>query len=171
MTSFLSRTKIKPWSFICEGTNSDIVFSNFPNLNNLPNNLTCQNVVPHEMIATCLRAEHRHRINENFVKRRNFFKKDFNPGLTSLLYFFYRLRIKSNYRDIDLFIMDASDTLISEFANSLKEIVFWFLLMSEIYLIRRCKKRNIINSIEDYLSINAQHDLLRTRSEFYRAHI
>ena len=147
LTTFLSRTKIKPWNFICDGTKNNLSFPNFPTITNFPNNLTRQDVIPHEMIATCLRAEHKHRINENFVKRKKYFKKDFNPGLSSLLHFFYRLRIKSNYRDIDLFIMDASDTLIIEFANSLKEIVFWFLVLTEIYLIRRCKKRIIIISI------------------------
>ena len=123
------------------------------------------------MITTCLRAEHKHRINENFFKRRNFFKKDFNPGLTSLFHFFYRLRIKSNYRDIDFFIMEASDALILEFASALKKIVFWFLIISEIYLIRRCRKRNIIRAIDNYLAINPYHGLLRDRSEYYENNI
>ena len=113
---------------------------------NLPSNLQMNDVIPHEFIATCLRAEHKHRIDENFVKRKGKFKKYYNPGLTSLLHFFYRLRIKSNYRDIDLFITASRDDIIMEFADSLKEIVFWFLLLSEIYLIRRFKKQDRVRN-------------------------
>lgn len=166
LTEYFERTKIKPWNFICDGTNSNIEFQNFPIIRNLPSNLKQTNIVPHEMLATCLHAEHKHRINENFIKRKRKYKKDFNPGFTSLFHFFYRLRIKSNYRDIDLFITSASDEIIIEFADSLKEIVFWFLLLAEIYLVRRCKKRTILDMVDDYLANNPNHELLKSRIEF-----
>jgi len=168
LTEYFERTKIKPWNFICDGTSSNITFKNFPSIQNLPSNLQQKSIVPHEMLATCLRAEHKHRIKENFIKRVKVYKKDFNPGFTSLLNFFYRLRIKSNYRDIDLFITAASDDIIIEFADSLKKIVFWFLLLTEIYLVRRCKKRTILAMVDDYLTNNTRHELLKSRIEFIK---
>jgi len=141
---------------------------NFPQNIQIPHNLQRRNVTPLEMIAKCLKAEHFHRIDDIWDKSCGIPKYKFDPGYTGLFHFLYRLRIKSNYEEVDLFISEAPESNIRNFYEALLTLCFWSLLYLEILIIRKCKKKYIIDAGIKYININPRADFLRKRIEFYR---
>ena len=144
---------------------------NFPEHITIPSNLQRRNVVPIQMIAKCLKAEHSHRIDDLWQRRCGIYKYQFDPGYTSLLHFLYRLRIKSNYKEVDLFVTEAPEENIRSFSRSIGFLTFWTLLYAESIIIRKCRKRYLIGAAEKYLTINQKADRLEKRIDFYRKNV
>ena len=113
------------------------------------------------MISTCIQAEHRNRIEDFEPKRltdkqrekreKKLLKKDYSPGHTTILNFLYRLRIKSNYKDAEIFITDSPDEYIKKFSDNLASITNATLLLFEIIVIRRWGKENFVRLAQGYL--------------------
>lgn len=142
---------------------------NFPIGMQPPHNLQRSNVDPISMLATCLQAEHSHRVDNLWVskKQTECWKYVFDPGYTTLLHFLYRLRVKSNYQEVDLFLSEAPDHEIIGFANSIRRICSWTLSYAEIVLMRKCKKKRILDFAKNYLSMNKRADILKERTAEY----
>lgn len=175
VTDFFVARGISPWNKAFKGSRGRLqcqfVPVNFPHGIVIPNNLSRAGIEPLQMLAKCLKAEHEHRINELFVKKPGLFKYNFDPGYTGLFHFLYRLRIKSNYRDVEIFVTQVDDDGIADFSSSLDKICYHSLQYMEIILIRKCKKRFILNLGQSYLRINPRADRLRERLSFYEENI
>lgn len=141
---------------------------NFPNNLIIPTNLQRHNVKPVGMIGRCLHAEHKNRVEYNFQKKKGKRKCNFDPGYTTILHFMYRLRIKSNYQDADIFLTEAPDSYIKDFSEKLSLFCFWTLLLCEIFIIKRIGFDEISPIIERYLSVNRKARQLKRRFEFYK---
>lgn len=142
---------------------------NFPSGTQPPHNLQRSNVDPTSMLATCLRAEHTHRVDTLWggKKQSGPWKYEFDPGRTTLLHFLYRLRLKANYQEVDLFVSNAPDDEIIGFAESLRTISSWTLSYVEIVLMRKCKKELILKFASNYVSMNKRAEFLIERTEEY----
>lgn len=158
---FVDRVRMRPWCFCYSGsTRKGVVSKNLPSDVTPVNNLSRRSAHA-DIIATCVRAEHRNRIDEfeprklSITQRKRGEKKllkvDYNPGYTTLLNFLYRLRIKSNYKDAEIFISDSPDEYIKKFSENLASIVNATLLLFEIIIVRRWGKDNFIRLAESYL--------------------
>ena len=118
------------------------------------------------IIATCLKAEHQNRIKEEYrrSKKRQYL---YDPGLTSLLHFLYRLRIRSNYDGVELFIVSENENAIREFTSNLQKIVARTLCYLEIILLRRCTREMLLSFANDFIDRNKQATSLQNRVEKY----
>lgn len=173
ITDYFRRHNVKPWNYAFKGYRGRLKNEhfpvNFPDDITFPSNLQRRNVNPIQMIATCLRAEHNNRI-EKYKKTASTqpFKHSYDPGYTSLIHFLYRLRIKSNYKNVEIFITDASEEYISDFYYGLKDICFYLLTYMEVILFRKCDKDRIISigsSFQERLGSSAP---ISHRLEFYK---
>ena len=175
VTDYLSKTNLSPWNKAFKGakgkSGNDHKPVNFPADISIPNNLQRVDIDPVEMIAKCLKAEHKHRIDDLFFKKKGLYKYNFNPGLTGILHFLYRLRVKSNYKDVEIFVSEAPAENIKSFSNSLEKIVLYSLTLMEIILIRKCKKKFILELAKEYLKINQNADILTRRMRYYKNNI
>ena len=173
-TNFFINTGIAPWDKAYKGSRgkggSEQKPINFPSNLEVPHNLQRSNTDALSMIAKCLKAEHSNRIDDLWDGKRNkgIFKYKFDPGYTSLLHFLYRLRLKSNYKEVDIFLTKALDSQIIGFNNSLKTFCSWTLSFIEVILMRKCKKDFIIKLAETYLQINPKALSLQNRIECYK---
>ena len=180
LDSFLvERIKIEPWCFAYSGTLSDgFMPKNFPLDVKVISDLQRLDVEPANMIATCLKAEHRNIIKkfepkklsetEKSLGQKKKLKKEYNPGYTTILDFLYRLRIKSNYKDVEIFITDAPDDDIKGFSNDLSFIVFYTLILFEVIIIKRYGLNNFLRIAKDYSKkIDSQTYVLNKRIGFY----
>jgi hypothetical protein len=142
---------------------------NFPAGLQAPHNLQRLNVDPAAMLATCLQAEHAHRVDDTWVSKKETgrWKYDFNPGYTTLLHFLYRLRIKSNYEEVDLFLSQAPEHEIIGFANTIRQVCSWTLTYAEIVLMRKCTKKRILDFANAYLAMNKKAENLEKRTAEY----
>jgi len=170
ISDFLMKRKIPPWHFAFSGCKRQGYKPiNFPDHLIIPHNLK-RNVRPVESIAACLKAEHPHRIDETFKKNPGKFKLDHDPGPTTILHFSYRLRIKSNYKDADIFIVDSPpDDFIVEFSKNLSQLCYWTLLLFELIIMKRWNKMKLIELINKYLSLNQDAHRLISRRDYYNA--
>lgn len=159
---FVERVRIRPFCLCYTGsTRRGIVSKNIPAGVAPVNNLSRIKSTPVNLIATCVRAEHRNRIDEfepkklTKVQRKKGQKKrlklDYDPGYTTMLNFLYRLRIKSNYKDAEIFISDSPDEYIKKFSKDLTSIVNVTLLLFEIIIIRRWGTENFARLAQSYL--------------------
>jgi hypothetical protein len=168
-TEFFLRTGLTPWNLAFSGSvgrdNKAHRPVNFPQPLAYPNNLARSGVDPIQMLGTCLRAEHSNRVKEGWASsgQRKF---AFDPGHTSLLHFLYRLRVKSNYRDVEIFVNNAPDDAIKDFARAVGFVVFRTLLFEEVLLARRCRKKTVIQLMDDYIAMNSNAKRLAKRREF-----
>lgn len=172
MTKYLVEHGTSPWDKAYEGPRGRDGKQHrpvrFPPDMNLPHNLKRVKVDPLAMIGTCLRAEHSHRIDDLWDRKsKPVLKCEFDPGYTGLLHFLYRLRIKSNYKDVDIFVAEAPDSDIRGFARYMEELCHWTLLHMEILLIRRCGKDFLTKLACDYIALNRKAKRLSERKEFY----
>lgn len=172
VTDYFVKCGLDPWNKAYQGARgkrgNEHKPVNFLRNIQIPHNLQRRNVSPLEMIAKCLKAEHFHRIDDIWDKSCGIPKYKFNPHFTGLLHFLYRLRIKSNYEEVDLFISEAPESNIRNFSEALRSLCFWSLLYLEILIIRKCRKKFMIDIGMKYLDINPRAEFLRKRIEFYR---
>lgn len=175
LTDYFEKNSLSPWNLSYEGprgrTCQDHKPHNFSADIRIPHNLQRSDVTPQELIAKCLKAEHANRVDDTWQKRRCQFKYNFDPGRTSLLHFMYRLRIKSNYKEIDLFVSQAPAAKILNFNTSLQYICFYTLLYMEVALARKCKKSFLLALGDKYLTVNPRAHKLKRRLEFYNSQI
>jgi len=171
LSDFLEKRRLPPWSFAFKGPcgkrRNEHYPVGFPRALSIPHNLRRQGVKPVEMIAKCLKAEHAHRFDEDFRKEKGRFKYKFDPGRTTILHFLYRLRIKSNYRDAEIFLADAPESDIKEFSENLSEFCFWTMLLFEVFIIRRCGYDCFADLLREYKSKNKDAKQLQKRLAFY----
>jgi len=177
VTDYFVKNGMSPWDKTFKGplgkTKNEHEPVNFPDNLTIPHNLSRRNVDPLEMIAKCLKAEHSHRVDDLWKsrKREGVYKYEFDPGYTGLLHFLYRLRIKSNYKEVDLFVAEAPEENIRGFARCMQEFCCWTLLYMEIMLIRKCTKHYLLGLAEKYRSVNPHAKRLKERTDFYRVSI
>ena len=144
---------------------------NFPPNTTFPSNLTRVNVEPLEMIGTCLKAEHSNRIDDSDRNETGQYKHEFNPGYTGIFHFLYRLRLKSNYKDVEIFITEAPESDINDFTSSLYRCCCWSLMLLETILIRKCRKQYLLDLAQKYLDLNSKAEHLKRRVEYYKSNI
>lgn len=162
---------IVPWSLAFIGyegnkkTISTLEPVNFPSSIHIPNPLKEMALSPIDSIACCLRAEHRHRIKEGYKDvRPKIFKYRYDPGFTSLFHFLYRLRVKSNYRDAEIFIADSPAEKVQSFAANLTFLVYSTNIVVETLICKKIGKNNLLALIDEFLTKNAEaKDLVRRR--------
>lgn len=175
VTEYLVKTNLCPWNKAFMGAkgkkDNGHYPVNFPSDMSIPHNLQRVNINPLEMIAKCLKVEHGHRIDDLFVKKKGLYKYNFNPGLSGIIHFLCRLRVKSNYKDVEIFISEAPEENIKGFSNSLEKIIFYTLTLLELILIRKCKKDFILDLAKEYLNINKNALSLKHRMSFYKVNI
>lgn len=157
-TNYFINNNVSPWNFAYSGsigkTRNNFKPINIPQNVDLPHNLQRRNVTPIEMIAKCLKVEHRHQIEDLFQRKKGQYKYNYDCGAMGILHFLYRLRIKSNYKDMDIFVPESNTEGVINFYNSLKRICFWTLLYIEIILCRKCRKAFIMDLANNYLKLN-----------------
>jgi len=176
LSDFFVNHGLSPWNYAYDGyrgkSNNSHFSVNFPQKLVIPDsNLQRRGIQPIQMIAKCLKAEHYHRVDDDFQKRKGVYKYKFNPHYTTILHFLYRLRIKSNYKDADIFLAEAPYRIIQEFSNDLSNFCFWTLLLFEIYIIQKCTKSCFMQLFKNYEKINPNITKLKQRIEFYENNI
>lgn len=174
-SDYLTRLGISPWDKAYTGnrgkSKSAHLPLNFPASLALPHNLQRSGVDPIEMLARCLKAEHSHRIDSKWINKKssNCYKYEYDPGPTTILHFLYRLRIKSNYHEIDTFVSDAPQQHILQFSISLQLVASWTLTLFELILISRLGSQPVIDQGKKYLAINSSAANLSTRISEYES--
>jgi hypothetical protein len=178
ISSYFVSQAPEPWCYAftgcCGRKRNEHTPHNFPHSLIIPHNLQRNNVNPVGMLARCLKAEHLHRIDENYKKekgKKNQYKYKFDPGYTTILHFFYRLRIKSNYLEADIFWTKTSDTIVQAFNENLTNVCYWIFLMFEIFIIRRMGKECFNSIAAAYMSANKYAKGLRQRIRFYQKNV
>jgi hypothetical protein len=178
ITAYFAHNGLPPWNCAYQGAcgrdGKLLQPVNFPTGMALPSNLQRAGVDPIAMIATCLRAEHRNRVDTDYSRSRRrdggrgrSFKYQYDPGPTGLFHFLYKLRVKSNYKDVEIFITEASEADIVAFSKCLRLFVYWSLTYLEIILIRKCRKAEIRDIAESYTQQNRRAAKLIERMKFY----
>jgi hypothetical protein len=171
LTDHFVKKGLPPWNYAfqgCLGRQRGLHTSvNLPAGLHIPSNLQRQGVHPLQMIGRCLKAEHAHRVDDIWTKTIGCRKYAFDPGYTSLLHFLYRLRIKSNYEEVDLFIANAQDHQVRAFATDLKQFCSWTISYFEIFVARKIKKQALIDMASRYLQANAAATNLAARMASY----
>lgn len=126
---------------------------------------------PLGMLGRCLLSEHKHRVGERWESktRSGCYKYEFNPGTTGFLHFLYRLRVKANYRDVDIFLAEVADHEVLLFTHSLRTIASTGLTAVEVILMRRLGKRYLMDLAESYLAKNSGAAQLTRRIEEYES--
>jgi|GEM_PF-1335879 len=170
---FLKGINIQPWNLMYTGklgkSGKDHFHVNFPVGIVIPHNLARTGIEPIQMVCKCLKAEHPKRVDDDFQKKPGIYKYNFDPGLTSLLNFMYRMRIKSNYEEIDMFLAEAPDEVIIEFGKNLAFICLYTLTLFEIAIIRKIGKANFSKIVEEYLKINKSASAIEARNSLYKS--
>ncbi len=160
-TFLVKQVKIEPWAFAFIGTQRrGYQPINFPLGVKLLNVLTRTAVRPVDMLASCLRAEHVNLIedftprpltkSEKAAGRKKRLKCDQDPGYTTILDFLHRLRIKSNYKDVEIFITQAPDDLIKGFSDNLSFMVNTTALLFESIIALRVGFENLNSMMNEY---------------------
>lgn len=173
-THYFVNSGLSPWNKAYQGClgrrRSSHLPLNFPRNFTIPHNLRRSNIDPVGMTARCLRAEHIHRVDDQWDRRRprGTRKHEIDPGCTSLLHFLYRLRIKSNYEEINIFVSDAPEVNIRDFTNCLRQFCTWTISYIEVILMRKCTKRLILDLSNAYLSVNPRATDLKARMNYYK---
>jgi hypothetical protein len=171
-SEYFRKSGLSPWNkFVVgargrDGTTTKL--TNFPANTRIPHNLERAQVQPVEMIARCLTSEHSHRIDDFWKPGCGIRKYAFEPSATGLLHFLYRLRVKSNYHEVDIFVSEAPEKNVKEFAQALGFICFRTLLYFEIIVLRKCKKKRLLEIGADYLKMNPKANRIEKRLAFYQ---
>jgi hypothetical protein len=170
-TDFLVKLRMTPWNLAYSGScgrdQRQHKPKNFARGTVPAHNLSGTSASHQDVIATCLKAEHQNRINDGYKGSKKF-KYQYDPGYTGLLHFLYRLRIRSNYRGVELFIIEGSDTDICSFSDSLCWIVEWTLSYFEIVLLRKFRRRVITDLAKEFLLRNPRARKLEERIAEYQ---
>lgn len=146
MSEYLSKSPHKPWSYAFIGYQGNkrvprtIKPINFTKGLIIPSPLQRNSASSEETIACCLQAEHRNRIRD-FRPQKKQYKYLHDPKHTTLLHFLYRLRIKSNYKDVEIFLAKAPEGKIRSFSSNLTSICKYTNALCEIIILRRIGKK------------------------------
>jgi len=170
-TDLFIKLNVSPWNLAYSGAKGKDGKQHTPK--NFPadivpgHNLAGPSASNLSIIATCLKAEHQNRIKEEYRRSR---KRQYlyDPGLTSLLHFLYRLRIRSNYHGVELFIVSEDEDAIREFTANLQKLVARTLCYLEIILLRRCNRETLLSFANDFITRNKQATSLQKRIERYQ---
>jgi len=173
LNNFLVKLDIVPWNLMYKGpigkkSDQHLPINIPPNIN-VPHNLARRGISSIQMVCKCLKAEHKKRVNDEFKKVKGRFKYAFDPGYTSLLNFLYRLRLKSNYEEIDVFLAQAPDNIIMEFGKNMASLSLKTLILFEIITMKKIGKTDFNSIVDEYLVVNQNASALQTRREFYSA--
>ncbi len=172
VTNYFIQSGLSPWDKAYHGprgkSRQQHRPTNFPKGLRIPHNLQRRDVSPLEMLAKCLKAEHSNRIKELWKKEMSIYQYKYNPGYTGLIHFLYKLRIKSSYKEVDIFVSKAPEENIRSFTESIVLLCFWTLLYMEIIIIRKCKKKFLLELGKKYLQLNPNADQLQDRLQFYK---
>ena len=167
---------LEPWTFAFTGYHGNknvprtINPINFPPRLTIPNALKRIKISPIESIACCLQAEHCNKIDEWKKPKGGVYKYKYNPGLTTIFHFLYRLRIKSNYKDAELFMVEAPDEKIKTFSNNLTFLVASTNALLEILIIRKLGKKKFLELTETFLKKNKGAQIGK-RLDYYKANL
>lgn len=177
-TFLVEHAKIEPWAFAYRGTRrAGFQPINLPSDARVLNVLSRSAVRPVDMLASCLKAEHDNLIDEFKLRhltksekaagKRKQYKRDHDPGYTTILDFLYRLRIKSSYKDVEIFIAEAPDDFIKGFSDNLSFMVNSTALLFESIIARRIGYNNLKLIAEEYKRIVPNEGQLDKRLGLY----
>ena len=93
----------------------------------------------------------------------------YDPGDTGFLHFLYRLRIRSTYRGVDLFLVEAGEDAHRSFRQSLLCVVVRSLTYVEIALMRKCRRSVIAGMAKDFVSKNSLATQVQKRFDAYQS--
>lgn len=174
VSNYFVSTEIPFWGLSYSGCRggknklSTLQFHNFPKDLIVPSALQRTSVSPIQMIACCIRAEHNNRISEWKKPRKSeIMKYEFDPGYTTIFHFLYRLRIKSNYEDAEVFLAQAPVEDVLSFSSSLSKINFHTSLLLEIFIMRKIGKANFIAQIDKFLAMRIDSQNLKERRKMH----
>jgi hypothetical protein len=169
----VSSIKVLPWGLAYSGT-TRLGFSshNFQVPTPTISPLQRRSIDNSSMIATILKEEHRHRIEDWEPPRRQGkklkLKKDYDPGYTTIFNFLYRLRIKSNYKESEVFVVDAPDEKIKSFNGNLSAIINNTAILLEIILIKRLGFEVFSSMADNFIKENMIDSPLKKRMILYK---
>lgn len=180
MSQLFSRLKILPWGLAYSGSvgkdGKGLQPLNFP-VGTIPeSNLKINNVRPENILATCLRAEHKNRIGDLFMERKGNqnkgraknYKYNLDPDITTIFHFVYRLRIRSNYKDVEMFHANLGDKEVIDFNNLLNEFCWTTLCAMELAIIRKVGKKELMEIYERFEHKVKYNLQLKERANIYR---
>ena len=170
---FLKKINIPPWNMGFTGYlgNRKITTSispiNFTPTIRIPNSLTRVSANAEEIIACCLRAEHRNRIREHERAKNECFKYLYDPGFTTIFHFLYRLRIKSNYKEVEIFLSDAPENLITSFSENLTKINRYTNTLLEILIFKKIGRNKLIQLMGEFIDKFNKKSIIGARMAKY----
>ena len=173
MSEYLSKKPFSPWSYTFTGYLGNaknprtITPNNFSSGIIIPNSLKRSAISDEQVIACCLQAEHRNRISEYKKPKNGPLKYMYDPGHTSLLHFLYRLRIKSNYKNVGIFLAKAPDKKITNFSKNLTSVCTYTNTLFEIIINRRIGKKQMLNVMEEFAKKHKNTQPIKERLEKY----
>ena len=173
ISNYFKTTKIEPWNLGFTGYmgNKKIISTiepiNFSKGIATPNSLTRVNTSPEEMIATCLKAEHKNRIKQHQKTGKKDLKYLYNPGLTTIFHFLYRLRIKSNYKEVEIFLSDAPENEVKAFSKNLTKINLYTNTLLEILILKKIGKKVLFEIMDEFVDKFNKKSVIRLRKQKY----
>ena len=175
-SNFFVTIPIQPWNLHFLGYSgnekhpSTIHPVNFPAGIHIPNALVRSNVIPLEVIACCLQAEHRIRISESRKPKRGAVKPKYlhEPTPTTLLHFLYRLRIKSNYQSAEVFLAAAPDGAVRRFSSNLTKIITYANSYMEVLIARKVGVENLLILMDEFNTRLPSESVVEARTKIYR---
>lgn len=177
MSEYLSRKPFNPWSYTFTGYLGNakklrtIVPNNFNTGIVIPNSLKRNDITDEEVLACCLQAEHRNRIKDYKKSKNGTLKYMYNPGHTSILHFLYRLRIKSTYKNVGIFLAKAPDKKIVNFSKNLTLVCTYTNVLFETIIARRIGKKQMLEVMEEFAKKHKNTKPIAERLEKYKTHL
>jgi hypothetical protein len=174
MSEYLSKKPFQPWSYTFTGYLGNtkkprtIKPNNFSDGIVIPNSLKRKDISDEEVLACCLQAEHRNRIEDYKRSKKGTLKYMYDPGNTSLLHFLYRLRIKSTYKNVGIFLARAPDRKISSFSKNLTSVCTYTNVLFEILIARRIGKKQMLEVMQEFAKKHKNTKPIADRLENYR---
>ncbi len=173
LSDYLISFGTSPWNLAYKGclgrtlVERTIQSVNFPKGSGVANALQRVNLSPVDSAACCLQAEHIKRISEYKKGKIGPYKYQHDPGNTTLLHFLYKLRIKSNYKDAEIFLSEAPDRQIKSFSLNLTNMNRTTNILLEVIILKKVGKSVFIGLINDFLKKNEEAKFLIPRKNAY----
>lgn len=175
MSEYFERTSFRPWNYSFKGcsgnkrTPAAILPINFNKSLSVPNSLKRQGITPEEVLACCLKAEHNNRIDDYKPKKGQTLKYLYDPKNTSILHFLYRLRIKSNYKNVGVFLANAPDEKIVSFSKNLTLICSYTNALNEIIIARKIGKTLMLKIMNEFIKKHQNTTPIDKRLKIYNS--
>jgi hypothetical protein len=172
-TAFFIKSSLTPWKLSYHGPlgkdKAQHKQRNFTPGTIPAHNLAGSSASDEAVIARCLKAEHQNRVVEACRKKTKprRYQHSYDPGDTGVLHFLYRLRLRSNYRGINLFVVNAGDELVRSFTDGLVCVVTRTLSYMEAVLISKCGKDVVLSIAREFLPRNQFAGHLKRRVQHY----